>query len=124
YSTLVATCALAYAAAGMDGFNAINHAMSTVATGGLSTHDTSFARYTDQPAVPGVATVFMFIGALPFSILILLAVRGRLDPLRDPQIRVFAGYVILFAVAVSVCLRVSFDMPFLQTLTHGVFNTV
>lgn len=124
YTTLVAACALAYAAAGMDGFNAINHAMSTVATGGLSTHDTSFARYSDQPAVLWVATVFMFIGALPFSILILLAVRGRLDALRDPQIRVFAGYVIVFAVAVSVYLRLGFDMPFWQALTHGVFNTV
>jgi trk system potassium uptake protein TrkH len=33
----------------------------------------------------------MFIGGLPFSIMILFVVRGRTDALRDPQIRVFAG---------------------------------
>lgn len=124
YTTLVAVCAFAYAAAGMSGFNAVNHAMSTVATGGLSTHDTSFARYADQPAILWVGTVFMFIGALPFSILILLAVRGRLDALRDPQIRVFAGYVVLFAVALAVYLRVTFEMPFSEALTHSAFNIV
>ena len=106
----------------MEGFDAINHAMSTLATGGFSTHDTSFLRYADKPAILWIGTVFMFIGGLPFSIMILFAVRGRLDALRDPQIRVFAGYCIVFTVAVAIYLRVKLDMPFLSALTHSAFN--
>jgi trk system potassium uptake protein TrkH len=122
YTALVFVCAMSYVAAGMEGFHALNHAMSTVATGGFSTHDTSFLRYSDMPAVLWVGSLFMFIGALPFSIMILFAVRGRFDVLRDPQIRVFAGYSIVFAVAVAIYLTVNLDMPFGAALTHSTFN--
>jgi trk system potassium uptake protein TrkH len=122
YSALVAACALCYVAAGMQTFDAVNHAMSTLATGGLSTHDTSFVRYGDNPAVLWTASVFMFIGGLPFSIMILFAVRGRVDALRDPQIRVFAGYAFVLSVAVAIYLRVSTDVPFFYALTHSTFN--
>ncbi|MBX3570198.1 MAG: TrkH family potassium uptake protein [Rhizobiaceae bacterium] len=122
YTALVMVCAISYAAFGMQPFHAINHAMSTVATGGFSTHDTSFVRYTDTPAILWTASIFMFIGSLPFSIMILFAVRGRLDALRDPQIKVFAGYCIAFSVAVAIYLRLQSDMPFLDALTHATFN--
>ena len=122
YATLVFTCAVCYAAAGMEGFHAINHAMSTVATGGFSTHDTSFLRYADNPAILWIGSLFMFIGSLPFSIMILFAIRGRFDALRDPQFRVFAGYCIVFAVAVAIYLRVKLGLPFFDALTHSTFN--
>jgi trk system potassium uptake protein TrkH len=41
YLALTLVCALAYYAAGMDGFDAVAHAFSTVAIGGFSTHDAS-----------------------------------------------------------------------------------
>ena len=122
YGSLVLLCALCYAAAGMEPFNAVNHAMSTVATGGFSTHDTSFMRYADDPAILWVGIVFMSIGSLPFSIMMLLAVRGRIDALRDPQIRVFLGYSVVFSLAVAIYLRVRLDMPFFDALTHSTFN--
>jgi trk system potassium uptake protein len=122
YTALVIACAISYAAAGMNGFDAVNHAMTTLATGGFSTHDTSFVRYSELPAILWIGTFFMFIGGLPFSIMILFAIRGRFDALRDPQIRVFAGYCIVFTVAVAIYLRVQFDMPFFDALTHSAFN--
>lgn len=122
YSTLVVACAASYTAAGMQPFHAVNHAMSTVATGGFSTHDTSFLRYADNKAILWIGSVFMFIGSLPFSIMILLALRGRMEALRDPQIRVFAGYCVVFALAVAIYLRVKLQMPFLDALTHATFN--
>ena len=122
YTALVVACAIAYSAAGMTGFDAVNHAMATLATGGMATSDTSFIRYAGQPAILWVGTVFMFVGSLPFSIMILFAVRGRLDALRDPQIRVFAGYCIVFAVAVAVYLSVRTGMPFFIALSHTAFN--
>jgi trk system potassium uptake protein TrkH len=122
YTALVTICAVAYAMAGMSAFNAVNHAMTTLATGGFSTHDSSFSQYSDRPAILWIASFFMFLGGLPFSILILFALRGRLDALRDPQIRVFAGYTIVFAVSVAIYLRIKLDMPFFDALTHSTFN--
>ncbi|BCH33389.1 Trk system potassium uptake protein [Mesorhizobium sp. L-8-10] len=124
YTALVFICAVCYAIAGMRGFDAVNHAMSTIATGGMSTHDTSFIRYANTPAILWIGSIFMFIGALPFSITILFAVRGRLDAMRDPQIRAFAGYCIMFALAVAVYLRVRMDMPFFEALGHSTFNMI
>ncbi len=124
YALLTLACAVAYAAAGMRTFDALNHAMTTVATAGFSTHDASMGHYGDNSAILWVGTLFMFIGALPFSILILFAVRGRLDALRDPQIRVFAGYVVVFVLAVAIYMRVANDQPFFDALTHAAFNFV
>ncbi|EBV3599879.1 TrkH family potassium uptake protein, partial [Salmonella enterica subsp. enterica serovar Virchow] len=124
YTLLVAVCALAFAAVGMPLLDSINHAMATLATGGFSTHDTSFLRYADNPGILWIATVFMFIGGLPFSIMILFLVRGRLDALRDPQILVYLGYTLLFVLAVAVYLRMRSHVPFFEALTMSAFNLV
>ncbi|WP_202332876.1 TrkH family potassium uptake protein [Mesorhizobium sp. L-8-3] len=124
YAMLTVACAICYLLAGMTGFDALNHAMTTMSTGGMSTHDASFGQFANSPHILWIATVFMFVGGLPFSILILFAIRGRYDALRDPQIRVFAGYCIVFAVAVAVYLRVTAEKPFLEALTHSAFNFV
>lgn len=122
YSMMTLLCAISYAAAGMTGFDALNHALTTISTGGLSTHDSSMGHYAGNLAVLWVGTVFMFTGALPFSIVILLAVRGRLDALRDPQIRVFAGYLLAFVLATAIYLRVANEVPFTEALTQAAFN--
>lgn len=124
YALLTLACAIAYALAGMSGFDAINHAMTTLATGGFSTHDASFGFYADRPAVLWVGTVFMFVAAMPFSILILMAVRGRIDAAGDPQIRVYAGYSAVFVLAVAIYWTRTGEVPFFTALTHSAFNFV
>jgi trk system potassium uptake protein TrkH len=124
YALMTLACAIFYALAGMSGFDAIDHAMTTLSTGGFSTHDSSFGIYAEKPLVLWVATVFMFVGALPFSILILLTLRGRLDALGDPQIKVFASYCAAFILSVAVYWTVSTGTPFLHSLTHSAFNFV
>ncbi|HEU4985668.1 MAG TPA: potassium transporter TrkG, partial [Rhizobiaceae bacterium] len=62
--------------------------------------------------------------AIPFSILILFAVRGRLDALRDPQIRVFLGYVAAFVFTVAIYRRTTAGVPFGEALAHSAFNFV
>ncbi len=122
YSALTAACTILYAAAGMTGFDAINHAMTTVSTGGYSTRDASMGHFAANLPVLWISIVFMFIGALPFTILILFIARGRLDALSDPQIRVFGAYLAAFVVAVAIYLRLTSDTPFFEALTHSAFN--
>ena len=74
YLGLSILCAFAYNLNGMDVFDSINHAMTTMAAGGYSTHDSSFV---DQTAgAQTTAIVFMVLAGLPFAAFVLL-VRGN-----------------------------------------------
>lgn len=121
YVGITLVCAITYATLGMTRFDAINHAMSTVATGGFSTHDASFGYFRSLPIL-WAATFFMTLCSLPFSILIVLMVRGRLDALRDPQIFVFLGYLTVFSIAAAVYHRLVNGVEFHQAVTHAFFS--
>lgn len=121
YMAITLSCAIAYDFAGMSHFDAINHAFTTVATAGFSTHDASFG-YFHNNSLLWISSFFMLISSLPFSILIVFIVRGRLDTLRDPQIIVFIGYVAAFSVAVAIYTHLTSGMHFATALTHSVFN--
>ena len=94
-------CTAAFWFAGMTPFDALNHALATIATGGLGTHDASLGYFKSLPIL-WVATFFMTLRSLPFSVLILFIVRGRLDTLKDPQIIVFLSYLTVLALAASL----------------------
>lgn len=121
YVLLTLFCAITYNALGMSRFDAINHAMSTVATGGFSTHDASFGYFNSLPLL-WAASFFMTLSSLPFSVLILFLVRGRLDTLKDPQIIVFLAYVALFSIAASLYQRLENGVPFHEALAHAFFT--
>ncbi|MDR6758954.1 trk system potassium uptake protein TrkH [Mycoplana sp. BE70] len=121
YVFLTFVCAITYNVLGMNRFDAINHAMSTVATGGLSTRDASFAYYNSLPIL-WAASFYMTLCSLPFSILILFIVRGRLHSLKDPQIVVFLGYVLFFALAASLYQRLQNGVPFHEAMAHSFFT--
>ena len=69
YGGLMVACIAAYLAFGMTPFDAICHALTTVATAGFSTHDKSFG-FFQSPALQWVCIVFMILGALPFVVFI------------------------------------------------------
>ena len=100
YVSLTVLCALAYLAAGMNGFDAISHAMTTIATGGFANYDASIGAF--GPAVEYVAVVFMLLAALPFVRFVQL-LAGSAQPLfQDSQIRVFFMTAITLVLIVSV----------------------
>ena len=123
YIGLTLICAVLYGVLGMSVFDAVNHAMTTMATGGFSTHDASFGAF-QSPALIWTATLFMAIAGLPFSVLILFAVRGRLDALRDPQILAYAGILLVLTTLIALSLRLSHGEAFADALTHAAFNVV
>ena len=65
YVALTLACALVYEVGGMDGFDAVLHAMTTVSTGGFSTYDASLGHFDDD-FITGAATLFMLSGSIPF----------------------------------------------------------
>ena len=76
----------------MDLFDAVNHAMTTIATGGFSTRNASVG-YWDSPYVEYVIAIFMCVGATNMT-LIYLAFKGQLGKLwRDEETRWFYAIV-------------------------------
>ena len=57
-------CAFCLYFSGMNFFDAVNHAMTTISTGGFSTHDQGIA-YFHKPAIEWTLIVFMIMGGLP-----------------------------------------------------------
>lgn len=121
YLTITLLCFSIYHMLGMSQFDALNHAMTTVATGGFSTHDASFGHFNSVPLL-WAATFFMTLCSLPFSILILFLVKGKATALNDPQILVFLGYLTTAAVMLAVYHRFSNGVPFGVALSHSFFN--
>lgn len=100
YMIISMACTVAYIIAGMTPFDAINHAMTTVSTGGFSTHDASMA-FFDSVAVESVAMVFMLIAAVPF-VMFLPLFSGKLGTLKpDAQVRsMLASYAAIIVLLV------------------------
>lgn len=67
YLGLTVICAVAYWLAGMTPFDAITHSFSTIAIGGFSTHDQSFA-FFQSDAILYVAIVFMILSGINFAL--------------------------------------------------------
>lgn len=94
YSGLTLLGFLAFWGAGMTPFDAINHSMASISTGGFSTSDSSLANW-QQPAVHWVAVVLMIFGGLPFTLYVATLRGNRKSLLKDHQVRGFIGFLIL-----------------------------
>ena len=91
---------------GMPLFDAICHSFSTIATGGFSTKNNSFAFY-DSAAIHYIVTLFMFISGINFVILIYL-VRGKArNFFQDEEMRWYSAAVAFFAIALTIGLYIS-----------------
>jgi len=123
YVSLTALCALSYFVFGMDVFDAINHSMTTLSTGGFSTHDRSF-EFFETLDLQVVAVIFMLLGSLPFS-LVVRTLRGRRDVLfYDEQVRGFLLFVVLMIAAMFTWLALTTDRPRDVALVQAAFAVV
>lgn len=105
YLALTIACASGYWISGMDLFDAVTHSLSTLSTGGFSTHDASIG-YFQSPAIEAVAIVFMLLAAINFGVhFIVLHGKDPLHYIRDVEARSFLLFVLLIVAAVIVTLR-------------------
>ncbi len=78
YVGLTLVCALAYGVAGMPWFNALGEAFSTVATGGFSMHDASFAYYHSM-VIDSIAIIFMVLSSFNYGLHYMALRRGQIS---------------------------------------------
>lgn len=123
YIGLSILCCLAFWLAGMDFFNAVNHAMATVSTGGYSTSDASFAQF-DSLLLHWIAIVFMLAGAFPFVIFVRMLINRRFIVLEDTQVRGLLLIVAIMTLILTAQLIITEQMDPFRALTMAGFNLV
>jgi len=124
YLGLTISCTLAYWWAGMNLFDAISHAFSTVAIGGFSTHDASIGWFNSL-TIELVACVFMFISGVNFS-LHFAAARGLdLSPyLRDPEFKTYALILSVVTLVVMAMLVAHGGQTLSEAFVDALFHTI
>jgi trk system potassium uptake protein TrkH len=125
YLLLTVLCAGAYWLAGMDAFDAIGHAFSTISTGGYSPYDASLGHF-DSAAIDVVATFFMFAGGVSFALH--FSVMRRQDPklyARDTEFLAFFWLIAAIITVASSYLWLAGEFATLvESLRHTAFHVV
>ncbi len=106
----------------MGGFDALNHAMSTVATGGFSTSDASLGKF--GPASHWVAVVFMILGSLPFTLYVATMRGNRRALLVDQQVRGFILMLTVTSLLFTAWYWFNHDESLLDSLRIVTFSVV
>jgi trk system potassium uptake protein len=125
YGGITAVCILAYRIAGMNWFDAICHAFSTMSLGGYSTHDASIGHF-NSPVIDAIVTFFMAVAVLNFA--------THFTALRQRSLRVYLGDAeakAVLVVLVASCLGISLYLwlngvypQYLTALRHTSLNLV
>lgn len=120
YVVLTFVCFLSYRALEMSTFDAINHALTTLATGGFSTTDQSFGAFQGAPEY--LASVFMILASLPFVRYIQL-VAGTAQPiLRDSQVRAYLLVLAVTTLILAAFQVVADERGFEESFREAIFN--
>ncbi len=122
YALLTALCMAVYAMVGMEPFEAVTHALATIATGGFSPRAASFTGYSAPILYAGA--VFMLLGSLPYIRYVQL-LRGSARPLwRDPQVRGYLGWVMAGVGSVVAWRVATSDQGLEPAFREALFNLV
>ena len=120
YLLLTLACILTYRVFGMTPLDAVVNAFATVATGGFSTSDASFAKYAGPAEYAG--SLFMILSALPYIRFVQMMSGSHRPLLRDPQVRTFLRWLaIAVAIVIAYRLATSSD-PVEPVVRQTLFN--
>ena len=110
--------------AGMDFFNAINHAFSTVATGGFSTLNDSVKGF-DSVLIEYIIIFFMLLSGLRFGLIYSSVTTRSLKIFRSPVVRYYIACVFVFSVAIAVnLLAAKVETNWGEAISHSLFQAV
>ncbi len=106
----VAETILLYAA-GMTFFDAINHSLATLSTGGFSTKNASLAYWNNQPLIQYIVIFFMFLAGSNF-VLSYFAFKGKVQKvLRDEEFKYYVIFTLLIVIAVALVIYFMAEVP-------------
>jgi len=114
YFSLTITEFLLLKIAGMTWFDAINHAMTTMSTGGFSTKNASIAHWNGSPIIQYIITTFMFIAGTNF-VLTYFALKGKVSKVFNNEEFKYYFFGLLGLIVLMTFLILNFQDPNLTT---------
>lgn len=114
--------------AGMSFFDAINHSLSTLSTGGFSTKNASVAHWNDNPLIQYIIIVFMFLAGSNF-VLSYFAFKGRVQKIiKDEEFKLYFIFITLFSIVAATMIFFQTDVPigntFESSFRHATFQVL
>jgi trk system potassium uptake protein TrkH len=96
--------------AGMSFFDAINHSMSTLSTGGFSTKNASVAHWNDQPIIQYIIILFMFLAGSNF-VLSYFAFKGKVQKIiKDEEFKMYFRFIAIFTIISALIIYFRADL--------------
>ena len=124
YTTLTIGCVTIYWLQGMSVFDSIAHALTTLATGGFSTHNESIG-YFKSPGIEFTSIIFIILGSLPFITYLKFIKGNRKIFFTDVQIK---GFIYLVVISIIIMFLYLFlnntEFSFLDNLRISSFNVL
>ncbi len=103
--------------AGMGWFDAANHSLSTLSTGGFSTKNASLAYWNDTPIIQYIVIVFMFLAGMNF-VMSYFALKGKFSRLlQDDELRWYFVFITSFTIIASVLVYLFADVS-ISSIAH------
>ena len=125
YIILTLACSLCYYLGPMTAFDAVCHGLTTIATGGFSTHSASIA-YFHSPYIEYVASIFMLLASLNYGLYYYAFIRRwyviRSNEEMNGFLKIVAASVILFVVLFHFTCRTPESIQALPTELEEEFR--
>jgi len=96
--------------AGMSFFDAINHALSTLSTGGFSTKNASIAHWNDNPAVQYIIIFFMFLAGTNFVLSYYLFKGNVTKIIKDDEFKLYFKFIAAFTIVAALLIYFRADV--------------
>ena len=124
YLVLTFLCGLFYWLFGMSIFDSVSHAMTTIATGGFSTHNDSIGFFKNSN-IEIIASVFIVLGSIPFISYLKFVQGNKKNFFQDAQIK---GLIQIIVISVLIMflylLFIGYESNILDKIRISSFNVI
>ncbi len=124
YIILTILCGFFYWFFGMSTFDSVSHAMTTIATGGFSTHNDSIGFFKSHN-IEIVASIFIILGSIPFISYLKFVQGNRKVFFHDVQIK---GLIYLLAISILIMffylLFINYESNIFDKIRISSFNVI
>ena len=110
-------------AEGMNSFEAVNHAMTTFATGGFSTKNASIG-YFESPLIQYTIILFMFISATNFTLTYFAIKLDFKKVFQNEEFRIYSSFILILTAIVFITLYLIDSSYAEETFRSALFSVV
>ncbi len=124
YIILTLLCGFFYWIFGMTIFDSVSHAMTTIATGGFSTHNDSIGFFKNSN-IEIIASIFIILGSIPFISYLKFVQGNKKVFFQDVQIKGLI-YLLVFSIAIMFfyLIFINYESSIFDKIRISSFNVI